>query len=176
MQTSTDFGVMVAEELLGFGYEYFACVPDSALRGALEVLESKTHVLYEPREDIAVAGAVGAWLGGAKAAVLMKNAGLGNCIDGILSLAQVSGAHFVLVVGWAGTGNDLVPHHLVSGAATPGLLSACGLEPTVLRPFDSRVDGLSRIRRRLDDCQTERKTQHEEVYAAEIPTFLLERD
>lgn len=137
MHSKADLGAVVVRALVARGFDYFTAVPDSGLAGALRVLEGRGTVWYESREDIAVAGAVGAWLAGARPVVLMKNAGLGTCIDALLSLANASGAQLLLVIGWAGTGSDLLPHHTVSGDATLGLLDACGIDTVRVSPHES---------------------------------------
>jgi sulfopyruvate decarboxylase TPP-binding subunit len=56
--------------------------------------------------------------------LFMKNAGLLTCGDALLSLAGDCGVGLFLVVGWAGTCSDRLPHHTITGALTVPFLDA----------------------------------------------------
>src|ERR1700722_5297309 len=61
--------------------DFIVGVPDSVLSETLRCLSEKYTIHYAPREDAAVAAAVGAELNGCHPLVFMKNAGLGNALD-----------------------------------------------------------------------------------------------
>jgi len=103
----------------------FVCgVPDSLLSRSLSYLSARNHIHYLPREDAAVAAAVGASLNGRHPLVFMKNAGLGNALDAFTSLAVSHSIPLAVVVGWAGSGSDQLPHHVVWGDRTVAVVAA----------------------------------------------------
>src|SRR2546421_3373754 len=88
------------------GLDIAVGVPDSQLSALMTAVASSMPVHVAPREDVAVGVACGLTLGGRRPFVYLKNAGLFTCGDALLSLARDVGVATVLVVGWAGTGDD----------------------------------------------------------------------
>lgn len=138
-----DFASCLVDCLEASGVTSVAGVPDSNLADVIGVLETRLLVDWFPREDAAVAFAVGASLAGRSAVVVMKNAGLGTSLDALLSLAAAARIGVTLVIGWAGTGDDQVPHHIVVGERTVALLTASGIGVDIVRRQEpSALDGL----------------------------------
>src|SRR5205085_515321 len=77
-------------------------------------------------EGDAVAHCAGAWLGGAKAVVLMQNSGLTNALSPLTSLNALFG---IPVLGFVSlrVGTAEEPQHEIMGRATPALLDAVGI-------------------------------------------------
>jgi sulfopyruvate decarboxylase TPP-binding subunit len=109
------------------GVDYVVGVPDSSLASIIAELAREPGLLPAPREDVAVAMAVGARLAGRRPLVFMKNAGLATALDAVGSLALASGVGLALLVGWAGTGLDRLAHHVVVGRSTEALLRSFDL-------------------------------------------------
>lgn len=107
--------------------DHLCGVPDSGLQAFMA--EARTHwrLQYAPREDVAVGSSIGAAVAGRRAAVFMKNAGLGTSLDALLSGVRAARLPLLLVVGWAGVAEDTLAHHVVMGAVTLPLLSAVGI-------------------------------------------------
>ncbi|MEY9848328.1 sulfopyruvate decarboxylase TPP-binding subunit [Streptacidiphilus sp. BW17] len=121
----------VAEGLLRAGFDCAVGVPDSHLTALLEQLHRPSLPVYcPPREDCAVAVAVGLTLAGARPLVFMKNAGLFTTGDALTSLARDAAVPLALLVGWAGTGSDRLPHHVVTGERTTALLDGLAISWT----------------------------------------------
>lgn len=112
--------------------DFIVGVPDSILSETLRALGERFTIHYMPREDVAIAAAVGAELNGCHPLVFMKNAGLGNALDALISLAICYGIPLVVVVGWSGSNSDNLPHHVVWGDRTLAVVGALGLEHQVL--------------------------------------------
>jgi sulfopyruvate decarboxylase TPP-binding subunit len=96
-----------------------------------------------PREDVAVSVACGLTLGGSHPLVYLKNAGLLTCGDALLSLARDVGIGLFLLVGWAGSHDDRLPHHVVSGEVTQPYLDALGIPWNVASA--DHVDEIARV-------------------------------
>lgn len=114
--------VLLADLILRTGADAGVGVPDTILADLFARLP--LPVFTAPREDVAVAAAVGLVLGGRHPVLFMKNAGLLTCGDALLSLARDCGIGLFLVVGWAGIDADRLPHHTVTGVHTVPFLDA----------------------------------------------------
>ncbi|WP_051942221.1 thiamine pyrophosphate-binding protein [Streptacidiphilus rugosus] len=117
----------LAKRLHGAGFDCAIGVPDSHLTDLVGELGISIPVHLAPREDTAVAAAVGMTLAGARPLLFMKNAGLFTTCDALTSLAADAAVPLALLVGWAGTGTDHLPHHVVTGERTTGLLTSLGV-------------------------------------------------
>jgi sulfopyruvate decarboxylase TPP-binding subunit len=106
------------ELLTSLGCDYAIGVPDTTLAALMSRLAAVIPVHAAPREDAAVAVGCGLRLGGRLPLVYMKNAGLLTCGDALLSLGRDIGCGLLLLIGWAGSGSDTLPHHVVSGKRT----------------------------------------------------------
>ncbi len=128
------------------GVRYFCGVPDSTLASFSDYLD--THA--KGRHDVAVneGAAVGLALGyhiatGDVPLVYMQNAGLGNAINPLVSLADahVFRIPLLLLVGWRGCpGTHDEPQHIKQGAATTAMCEAMDI-PFVTLSSDYRTMG-----------------------------------
>lgn len=99
------------------GYDFFAGVPCSLLKGVIRRLDAEPRWGYvsATREDSAVGMAVGAWMAGRRSAVFMQNSGLGTCMNALVSLDVIYHIPALLVTSWRGQGGKDAPEHLVMG-------------------------------------------------------------
>jgi sulfopyruvate decarboxylase TPP-binding subunit len=130
------------------GLDIAVGVPDSHLSALITAVASSMPVHVAPREDAAVGVACGLTLGGRNPFVYLKNAGLFTCGDALLSLARDIGVGVFLMVGWAGSGDDKLSHHVVTGERTIQFLQALGISYRTVG-HDAKVD-LNRMRRWYD--------------------------
>ena len=121
-------------KLLAMGFDIAVGVPDSTLTGILGELGASIPVHVTPREDTAVAVACGLALAGARPVVYMKNAGLMTAGDALLSLARDMEVPLFLLVGWAGSGEDHLPHHVVTGERTTAFLEGLAISWRIHQP------------------------------------------
>ena len=77
-------------------------------------------------EEEGIALAAGAWLGGARAVLLMQSSGVGNCIN-MLSLPVNCRMPFLTLVTMRGEWAEFNPWQVPMGAATPTVLAAAGV-------------------------------------------------
>lgn len=117
----------LAGKLIAAGFGVAVGVPDSGLCEVVRELSESIPVHYTPREDTAVAFACGLSVGSRRPLVFMKNAGLFTAGDALVSLAEDLGLGLCLLVGWAGSGSDRLPHHRVTGDRTLRFLDALGI-------------------------------------------------
>ena len=84
----------------------------------------QTVVLTTEEEGVALAA--GAWLGGARAALLMQSSGVGNCIN-MLSLAQECRFPLLMLVTMRGQYGETNPWQVPMGQSTAAILHESGI-------------------------------------------------
>ncbi|HEV8474362.1 MAG TPA: thiamine pyrophosphate-binding protein [Methylomirabilota bacterium] len=104
-------------------------VPDTWIGWLVEELRAsrRLRVVDVAREEEAIAIACGAALVGARAVVLIQNAGLLNSGAVIGSLVQLYRVPVVLLVSYRGDARDPVYYHAPKGRATEPTLAAWGV-------------------------------------------------
>jgi len=91
------------------------CHEDPAIRAV---------VLTTEEEGIAMAG--GAWLGGARSALLMQSSGVGNCVN-MLSVIRECRFPLLMIVTMRGQFGETNPWQVPMGQSTPTVLGASGV-------------------------------------------------
>jgi len=117
------------------GYDFFAGVPCSLLKGVIRRFDAEPHWGYvsATREDSAVGMAAGAYLAGKKPAVFLQNSGLGVCLNALVSLNIIYEIPTLLVASWRGEGGKDAPEHLVMGEIMTSYFDQIRLPWRVLR-------------------------------------------
>jgi len=111
------------------GYDFFAGVPDSALKKFQDdILESGAPNVIATHESQAVAIAFGAQLAGKKPCVYLQNSGLGNLINPLTSLCMPFGVNPLLVIGHRHT----LPQHRIMGETDEKLLKVIGYKNYII--------------------------------------------
>ena len=97
------------QALIRSGVTVVGYVPDGGLKDLILLLDANPTVrsVRLTTEEEGVALATGAWLGGARAAVLMQSSGVGNCINmlSLLASCDVPAFHLVTMRGEPGEAN-----------------------------------------------------------------------
>jgi sulfopyruvate decarboxylase alpha subunit len=103
-------------------------VPDAGHAHLIEAAHAdpdmRATVLTTEEEGIALAA--GAWLGGARAVLLMQSSGVGNCIN-MLSLPVACRMPLLTLVTMRGEWAEFNPWQVPMGTATPAVLTASGV-------------------------------------------------
>jgi len=84
------------------------------------------HAVALTSEQEGVALACGAWLGGARAALLMQSSGVGNCIN-MLAMARECRFPLLMLVTMRGEWGEFNPWQVPMGRATATLLEHAGV-------------------------------------------------
>lgn len=132
MMKSSEF----VEILERHGFNFFAGVPDSILKGIVSSLMERGENYYLPavREDDALGMACGAYLAGKRPVVLMQNSGLGTSLNVLTSLHLIYKVPCLLILSWRGYGGVDAPEHLVMGKACTRILETVGIPYRILSP------------------------------------------
>ena len=124
------------EALKAAGYDFFATVPCSLLKGAISILENEPADTYvcAVREDAACGFACGAWMGGRQPVVLCQNSGFSVSINALLSLLKMYGTPCLFVVSWRGYEGKDAPEHIETGEIMLDQLKLLRVPYEVLEP------------------------------------------
>ena len=139
----------VHRTLKAAGVRQVGYVPDAGHKRLIELCladrEIDAVVLSTEEEGIGLAA--GAWLGGARSALLMQSSGVGNCIN---ALGMVRECRFplLMLVTMRGQFGEFNPWQVPMGQATPGVLSAMGVvvhEANTAEEIAPTVDAAARL-------------------------------
>src|ERR1700758_47084 len=117
------FAALKAAHITQVGY-----VPDAGHARLIELAHADPdmHAVVLTTEEEGIALAAGAWLGGARAALLMQSSGVGNTIN-MLSLPQNCRMPFLTLVTMRGEWGEFNPWQVPMGSATEAILRAAGV-------------------------------------------------
>ena len=121
---------------------FFTGVPDSVLKDLSNnfgKLNRNKHIIAA-NEGSAIAIGIGYYLSSKKIpCVYFQNAGLGNAINPLISIAhkKVYSIPMLLMIGWRGSYNKKdEPQHMVKGKITPKILKLLDIKHCVLRKIN----------------------------------------
>lgn len=110
------------------GIEQVAYVPDAGHSQLIKLCEADAQIhsvsLTTEEEGVAMLG--GAWLGGAKGAMLIQSSGVGNCIN-MLALIQECRMPFLTIVTMRGEWGEFNPWQCPMGQSTQAALENAGV-------------------------------------------------
>ena len=86
--------------------------------------------------------AAGAWLGGARAALLMQSSGVGNCIN-MLSLTAIMRCPLLMIVTMRGEWAEFNPWQVPMGRAVAPALEAMGVRVIRVEAEDELLDAVA---------------------------------
>lgn len=114
--------------LLDAGITVVGYVPDGGLQHLIRRLDADAdiHTVRLATEEEGVALAAGAWLGGARAALLMQSSGVGNCTN-MLSLLRTCEIPALLLVTMRGQDGEANPWQIPMSEATRPTLELMGV-------------------------------------------------
>lgn len=118
------------------GSDLYTGVPCSYLGAFISYASDSGKIQYTAmtNEGDAIGLAVGSYLAGRLAIVLLQNSGLGNCVNPLTSLAMPYEIPMLLFVSHRGEGGRDAPQHLVMGAVMHDLLRTLRIPVFTLSP------------------------------------------
>lgn len=124
-----DWPLLVHRVLTDSGVTQVAYVPDAGHRRLIELCRAEPRMRAVPltSEEEGVGLSAGAWLGGAKAVVLMQSSGVGNVVNA-LAMAQECRFPLVMLVTMRGEDGETNPWQMPMGGAAAAVLEAMGAE------------------------------------------------
>jgi len=122
----------LCEELILNGFGPFYGTPCGILAPLYRAAEQRAGLLTVAREDNAIGVAAGAALAGRHPVVLMQNSGLGQSVNALASLVVPYRVPMLLIVSLRGVDIDPTEENQVMGRLTEPLLTALGIESSVV--------------------------------------------
>src|ERR1700758_4152209 len=118
------FAALKAAHITQVGY-----VPDAGHARLIELAHADPdmHAVVLTTEEEGIALAAGAWLGGARAALLMQSSGVGNCIN-MLSLPLNCRMPFLTLVTMRGEWGEFNPWQVPMGSTTQAVFELSGVK------------------------------------------------
>ena len=131
------------------GVRQVGYVPDAGHKRLIELcLADRTlDTVVLSTEEEGVGLAAGAWLGGARSALLMQSSGVGNCINA-LGMTRECRFPLLMLVTMRGQFGEFNPWQVPMGQATPDVLSAMGVvvhEANTAEEIAPTVDAAARL-------------------------------
>lgn len=127
--SSVDWPLEVHGALGRAGVTQVGYVPDAGLKRLIQLCGADPVIRAVPltTEEEGVGLAAGAWLGGAKAVLLMQSSGVGNLANA-LAMARTCRFPLVLLVTMRGEAGETNPWQTPMGVAAATLLETMGVE------------------------------------------------
>jgi sulfopyruvate decarboxylase alpha subunit len=121
-----DWPAEIHRVLVRHGVSMVSYVPDAGHARLIRLCQADAsmHTFPLTTEEEGIGLAAGAWLGGARAVLLMQSSGVGNCIN-TLSLARTCGFPLLMLVTMRGEWGEFNPWQTPMGQATPAVLELC---------------------------------------------------
>ena len=121
------------------GIDFAASVPCVNLHELLDLVARDPDIIHIPatREEEAVGICAGAWIGGRRAALLMQNSGLGNCINSLASLDLLYGIPLLMIISHRGSKGESIIGQVPMGRLTAPLLDAMAIPHFSPRPAEA---------------------------------------
>ncbi len=125
-RTSEDWSLALFETLRAGDVSRISHVPDAGHARLISLCEAEPSmtVIGLTSEEEGVGVSAGAWLGGARAALLMQSSGLGNCVNAISSLADSGRFPLLMAITMRGEWGEFNPWQVPPARAARGVLDA----------------------------------------------------
>lgn len=106
------------------GIDFIVSVPCANLSKLLNKIDNDENIKHVPvnREEEGIGICAGAYLGGAKTAILMQNSGLGNSINALKSLTELYKFPLIMIISHRGTEGESICGQIPMGKSTTKLL------------------------------------------------------
>ncbi|MCW5748617.1 MAG: phosphonopyruvate decarboxylase [Alphaproteobacteria bacterium] len=124
---TADWRDQIFETLKAHDIKQVYYVPDAGHARLIEQCQTSNamRAIVMTTEEEAMAGSLGAWLGGEKSVTLMQSSGVGNCIN-MLGLSKTLRYPMLMLITMRGDFGEMNPWQNAMGQATPKVLEATG--------------------------------------------------
>jgi sulfopyruvate decarboxylase alpha subunit len=127
LAAATDWPLAVHQVLSRLGFGVVGFVPDAGHKRLIELCQADARMrsVVMSTEEEGIGLATGAWLGGAKTALLMQSSGVGNIVNA-LGMVRECRIPLLIVVTMRGEYGEFNPWQVPMGQATAEVLRAMG--------------------------------------------------
>ena len=154
VQSTVDWPLQIHRALRAANVSIVGYVPDAGHKRLIELCQAekdvRSVVLTTEEEGIGLVS--GAWLGGAKSALLMQSSGVGNCINA-LGMVKVCRFPLLMLVTMRGEQGEFNPWQVPMGQATGASLESMGVAvQRIERPDAAGTTIEAAARRAFGEC------------------------
>jgi sulfopyruvate decarboxylase subunit beta len=121
------------QSLKDFNISIVATLPCEKIRHLYLLIGEHFKRVDLTREEEGVAICAGAYLSGARAALLIQSSGIGNSINALCSLTKVYRFPLPILISWRGIYQENIPAQIPMGQYLPGILKAIGIRTTIIK-------------------------------------------
>ncbi len=123
MITETDRRIVA--DMLACDIRFATSVPCKQLAGVLRALEERPEITHVPcnKEDEGLGLCAGAWMGGARAAILMQNTALGVVVNALATLIQFYQIPLPMLISYRGEVGEKVACQVEMALHTKAILA-----------------------------------------------------
>lgn len=122
----------IVAELEGAGVDLFATLPCEKVGTLIDKISANFRHVALASEEEGVGICAGAFLAGAKPAMLIQSSGVGRIINAICSLIKVYELPLLLLVSWRGVYKERIPAQVPLGERLPKILSALEVDYSII--------------------------------------------
>jgi len=123
---------MIAESLIqtlkDAGVNFFAMLPCEKVGMLNNLISANFRHIALSREEEGVGICAGAYLAGAKPAMLIQSSGIGNMINALCSLIKTYELPLLILVSWRGVYKEQIPAQVPLGKRLPNILTALDID------------------------------------------------
>ena len=130
----------IVRALKDVGVNFFATLPCEKARPLNNLISANFRHIALTREEEGVGICAGAYLAGAKPAMLVQSSGIGNMINALCSLTKTYELPLLIFVSWRGVYREEIPAQVPLGQRLQKILAAIDIDYRIIEtPKDARV-------------------------------------
>jgi len=130
----------IVQALKDVGVSFFTTLPCEKARSLSKLIPSNFRHIALAREEEGVGISAGAYLAGARPAMLVQSSGIGNMINALCSLTKTYELPLLIFVSWRGVYKEKIPAQIPLGKRLREILEAIDIDYSVIEtPKDVRL-------------------------------------
>lgn len=122
----------IVSELKDIGVNFFATLPCEKARSLIDRVSTNFRHVALANEEEGVGICAGAFLAGAKPAMLVQSSGVGHMINALCSLTDVYRLPLLILISWRGIYRERIPAQVPLGKKLPKVLSAIAVDYDII--------------------------------------------
>jgi len=123
----------IVETLQEVGLNFFTMLPCERVKQLYSLITKNFRHISLSREEEGVGICAGAFLAGAKPAMLVQSSGIGNMINALCSLTKTYQLPLLILVSWRGIYKEKIPAQVPLGKKLPKILSALDIGCSIIK-------------------------------------------
>ena len=146
---SEDIAKLLKDENVNF----FVTYPCAKIQRLYNLIHMNFQSVGVTKEEEGVGICAGAYLAGAKPAMLIQSTGLGNMINALCSLTLTYNLPLPILASWRGVYKEKIPAQIPLGKSIPKILQAIGVDYHII----TNSDELTVIRQNITEVYSQNK-------------------